>query len=59
MHASTSASLEKVLEKIVREVRSDVQIIWLPVAHCELNAIELIWAYVKNKIVRVNLFYTA
>ena len=27
---------------------------WLPVAHCEFNAIELIWANVKNKVADKN-----
>ena len=34
---------------ILKEIRGDVvKLLWLPVAHCELNAIELIWAYVKK-----------
>lgn len=45
---------EKRLDQLTKELRPDVELIWLPVAHCELNAIELIWAYVKNKIAKVN-----
>lgn len=45
---------EKILDQLVRQVRPDVQIIWLPVAHCELNPIELIWAFVKNNIAKIN-----
>lgn len=45
---------QKKLDKIAKEIRQDVELIWLPVAHCELNAIELIWAYIKNKIAKVN-----
>lgn len=46
---------EKKLEQIVKRVRPDVELVWLPVAHCELNPIELVWAYVKNKIAKVNM----
>lgn len=38
-----------VIEKMARESGKDVQLLWLPVAHCELNAIELIWSAVKSK----------
>ncbi|KAG8229133.1 hypothetical protein J437_LFUL009722 [Ladona fulva] len=31
------------------------RLVWLPVAHCKLNAIEPIWAYVKGKIDKVNM----
>ncbi|XP_043468324.1 uncharacterized protein LOC122502369 [Leptopilina heterotoma] len=41
------------LEKIVNEIRSsDVKLLWLPVAHCEYNPIELIWAYTKNYVTK-------
>jgi transposase len=43
-----------VVEDIVRNSGKDVRILWLPVAHCELNPIELIWAYVKGKISESN-----
>lgn len=43
------------LEKITTELRGDdVKLLWLPVAHCEFNAIELIWAYVKNNVAKHN-----
>ncbi|XP_031340996.1 uncharacterized protein LOC116169109 [Photinus pyralis] len=43
------------LEKVVNDVRQDkVKRLWLPVAHCEFNPIELIWAYVKNKVAKLN-----
>ena len=45
---------EKILQQIINETRSDVKLIWLPVAHCEFNAIELIWAFVKNKVAKIN-----
>lgn len=37
------------IEKMVEESGKDVKILWLPVAHCELNAIELVWSNVKGK----------
>jgi len=46
---------EKRLEQMVKLNRPDVELVWLPVAHCELNPIELIWAFVKNKISKVNM----
>ncbi|KAF4532072.1 hypothetical protein B566_EDAN015121 [Ephemera danica] len=42
------------LEKKIEECGKDVKILWLPVAHCELNAIELIWAYVKAAVSKEN-----
>jgi hypothetical protein len=42
------------LERIIRESNRDVKIIWTPVAHCEFNAIELIWAWVKREIAKEN-----
>ncbi len=38
-----------VVERIVEESGKDVKILWLPVAHCELNPIELVWSNVKSK----------
>lgn len=46
---------EKKLDQIINRVRPDVKLVWLPVAHCELNPIELIWAYVKNKVAKINM----
>ena len=42
------------LENIKNEIRPDINILWLPVAHCEFNQIELIWEYVKNTVAREN-----
>ena len=43
------------LDTIAQEMKSDkVKLLWLPVAHCELNPIELIWAYVKRRVAREN-----
>jgi transposase len=38
-----------VLQKLAEDSGKDVKILWLPVAHCELNAIELIWSAVKRE----------
>lgn len=46
---------EKIVDQLIRNHRPDVKLLWLPVAHCELNPIELIWAYVKSKVAKVNL----
>lgn len=45
------ASSNRVAPKIVVEelVRNCGKFFWLPVAHCELNPIELVWAAVKRK----------
>ncbi len=40
------------LDKIAKE--NGVKLLWLPVAHCELNAIELIWANVKSRVALQN-----
>ncbi|XP_054286021.1 uncharacterized protein LOC129002330 [Macrosteles quadrilineatus] len=45
---------KKILENIIEDTNPGIKLIWLPVAHCELNAIELIWAYVKNNIAKIN-----
>jgi len=45
---------EYLLEKIVGQCQKQIKILWLPVAHCELNPIELIWAYIKNAVAREN-----
>ena len=43
------------LDKTCKNLRDDVKLLWLPVAHCEVNPIELIWAYVKNKVAKENV----
>jgi hypothetical protein len=45
---------EYLLDRLIRESGKDVKLIWTPVAHCELNAIELIWAWVKNCVAAEN-----
>ncbi|KAF4530438.1 hypothetical protein B566_EDAN018571 [Ephemera danica] len=42
------------LDTIIERSGKDVKLLWLPVAHCELNAIELIWAWVKGSVAREN-----
>ncbi|KAF4531050.1 hypothetical protein B566_EDAN017391 [Ephemera danica] len=48
---------EYLLEKIIRESGKDVKLIWTPVAHCELNAIELVWAWVKGQVAKHNITF--
>jgi len=43
-----------VIEEMAANCEKDVKILWLPVAHCELNPIELIWSQLKRKFVRLN-----
>lgn len=39
--------------KIAEEMRKgEIHLLWLPVAHCEQNPIELIWAYVKKDVAK-------
>ncbi|XP_043479938.1 uncharacterized protein LOC122509762 [Leptopilina heterotoma] len=43
------------LDTIAQEVRNgEVKLLWLPVAHCELNPIELIWAFIKKRVAATN-----
>lgn len=42
------------LERIAEESGKAIKILWTPVAHCELNAIELIWARVKGWVAKNN-----
>uniref|UniRef100_A0A1B6CU48 Tc1-like transposase DDE domain-containing protein n=1 Tax=Clastoptera arizonana TaxID=38151 RepID=A0A1B6CU48_9HEMI len=53
-HARPYFKPVRVIEQITKQLRPDVELIWLPVEHCELNAIELIWAYVKGAMAKVN-----
>ena len=59
LNLSKEFRYEKVylLDKIRKNLRDDVKLLWLPVAHCEFNPIELIWAYVKNKVAKQNNTY--
>jgi len=41
--------LKFVIGEKAEKCGKDVKGMWLPVAHCELNPIELIWANVKRK----------
>lgn len=49
--------LEKVTEEYCRCNNKVVKILRLPVGHSELNAIELIWAQVKNEVARKNVTF--
>lgn len=42
------------LDNLIDISGKDVKLLWLPVAHCELNAIELIWAWVKREVAKNN-----
>ncbi|XP_051167319.1 uncharacterized protein LOC127285381 [Leptopilina boulardi] len=43
------------LETITKELRgNDVKLLWMPVAYCELNPIELIWAHLKRQVATNN-----
>jgi hypothetical protein len=43
-----------VIIDLVEKSGKNVKILFLPVAHCELNPIELIWAFVKGKVSELN-----
>jgi len=43
-----------IIDQIIEESGKDVKLLFRPVAHCELNPIELIWAYVKGKVGALN-----
>jgi len=38
------------IQELVNSTGRDIKLLYLPVAHGELNPIEFIWAFVKNKI---------
>jgi len=47
---------EKFLAELIAEERGkDIKFLFLPVGHCDLNAIELIWAFLKNKVAENNV----
>ena len=48
--ASIETPKEYVTDKMAREIGRDIHVLRLPVGHCELNPIELIWAWVKKQI---------
>ena len=45
---------EYYVDHLVRDCGKDVKLLFLPVGHCELNPIELIWAYMKGKVSEKN-----
>ena len=48
--AATKKNVEvKVVESLATKCGKNVKVLWLPVAHCELNPIELVWATVKSE----------
>jgi hypothetical protein len=42
------------VEEMIEKCGKDIKLLWLPVAHCELNPIELIWSHVKGEVARNN-----
>ena len=54
---STFKSFKYLLDPIIEESTKNVKLLWTPVAHCELNAIELIWANVKSWVAKNNKTY--
>jgi hypothetical protein len=39
-----------VIEDMADKSDKNIKVLWLPPAHCEFNAIELVWAFVKNHV---------
>ena len=46
--------LEDLTEKYCKTSGKEIHILRLPIGHCELNPIELIWAQAKNEVARKN-----
>jgi len=42
------------VKEIVEASNKDLKILWLPIAHCEFNPIELVWSAVKGEVSRRN-----
>lgn len=38
------------IEELAESSGKDIKVLWLPVGHCEFNAIELIWARMKHYV---------
>jgi transposase len=45
-----------VIEQLAEESHRDIKVLWLPVAHCEFNPIELVWSNVKRYVAKHNKF---
>lgn len=43
-----------IVEDLAEKCGKDVKVLWLPVAHCEFNPIELIWSFVKGYVAKHN-----
>lgn len=39
-----------VIEELAEQTGKDIKVLWLPPGHCELNPIELVWAFVKSYV---------
>ncbi len=42
------------VEEMIENSGKDLKLLWLPVAHCEFNPIELVWSYVKREVGKNN-----
>ena len=49
--------IEKITQEYCSESGKNIQVIRLPIAHSELNPIELIWANVKNQVAKRNVTF--
>lgn len=43
-----------IVEDLAERCGKDVKVLWLPVAHCEFNPIELVWANIKGYVAKNN-----
>ena len=43
-----------VVEEMAEKCGKSVKVLWLPVAHCEFNPIELVWSFLKKDIAKNN-----
>jgi hypothetical protein len=43
-----------IIDNVIQESGKDIKLVWTPVGHCELNAIELVWAWVKRRVATLN-----
>src|SRR5207237_3108264 len=46
--------IQDIVDDFNLENGTDVKLLFLPVAHCELNPIEIVWAFMKAKVSELN-----
>jgi hypothetical protein len=51
---SQPVTVKYIVQDLAEKSGKEIKILWLPVAHCELNPIELIWSFVKRDIGKNN-----